>query len=509
MRQVREGHGCESQEQRCKQYAKMQMYDIIETFRDEGVSGGLIDRPGMQELLCFLDKKTRNEPIVVIFDDIKRLARDIEGHFALKTSICTRNATIESPSMRFDDTPEGKFVETVLAGAGELERNQNKKQVRNRMQARLESGYWVFDYPPGYKYEKVAAHGKLLVADEPKAAIIKEALEGYASGRFQSQLDVQLFLQKQNFTHRSEPGVVHHEQVRRILTQVLYTGYIEYTPWEVTRRKGHHRGLVSLETYERIQERIAESEYRKYQKDISDDFPLRGFVECATCRKPLTAGWTKGRSSKHPYYRCQTKGCAMRSKSIRKADIEKRFTELLATLKPRPNVMRVVQHEFTVLWEQRIINIDQIHKDREQKIAEVELEIKQCIEKIKLSSSTTVLHALEREIEELESKKLRYGESIQEDEMRDYDFDDALNRVFGFLSDPLKRWKEGDLRQKQLVLRMVFDKSLVYDREEGYCTTEKELKITHPMQICCIQELDEMEVKRLVEMPGIEPGSNM
>src|SRR5262249_41038735 len=157
-----------------------QGYDVAAVFRDEGVSGGVVEREGMQQLLDFLDVQGRKESYVVIIDDIKRLARDVVGHFQLRKAILSRKATLESPSHRFGDSPEEIFAECILAATAELERNQNRKQVYNRMKARLEAGYWPFYQPPGYVYAKVPGHGKLLVPKEPEASVIREALEGFA-----------------------------------------------------------------------------------------------------------------------------------------------------------------------------------------------------------------------------------------------------------------------------------------------------------------------------------------
>ena len=74
---------------------------------------------------------------MVVTDDIKRLARDLIGHFTLRKSIQSRGARLESPSHKFGNEPEEIFVESIMAATAELERNQNKRQVRNRMQARL------------------------------------------------------------------------------------------------------------------------------------------------------------------------------------------------------------------------------------------------------------------------------------------------------------------------------------------------------------------------------------
>jgi predicted aminopeptidase len=55
----------------------------------------------------------------------------------------------------------------------------------------------VFCPPIGYRYQRVSGHGKLLVRDEPLAAIVKEALEAYASGRLETPAEVQRFLADQ------------------------------------------------------------------------------------------------------------------------------------------------------------------------------------------------------------------------------------------------------------------------------------------------------------------------
>src|SRR5579885_2669881 len=112
-RQVREGHGLEGQEGRCRRYAEDHGYDVVATFRDEGVSGGVVDREGIQTMLDFLDTHRRDEPCVVLIDDIKRLARDIMGHFTLRRAIQSRGARLESPSHKFSNEPEGVFVESI------------------------------------------------------------------------------------------------------------------------------------------------------------------------------------------------------------------------------------------------------------------------------------------------------------------------------------------------------------------------------------------------------------
>ena len=72
---------------RCREYAKHKRYEIAEVFADESVSGGMIDRPGMQAILAFLRKHKRHRTHIVIIDDISRLARGLDAHIRLRSEI--------------------------------------------------------------------------------------------------------------------------------------------------------------------------------------------------------------------------------------------------------------------------------------------------------------------------------------------------------------------------------------------------------------------------------------
>ena len=52
-KQVTRGSGLGSQETRCREYARAKGYEVVEVFRDEGASGGMIERPGMLTMLAF------------------------------------------------------------------------------------------------------------------------------------------------------------------------------------------------------------------------------------------------------------------------------------------------------------------------------------------------------------------------------------------------------------------------------------------------------------------------
>ena len=73
-KQATEGHGLDSQESRCREYAESKSYHVDVAFPDDVSGGGdFMKRPGMVALLSYLDAQP-HENYVVIFDDLKRFA---------------------------------------------------------------------------------------------------------------------------------------------------------------------------------------------------------------------------------------------------------------------------------------------------------------------------------------------------------------------------------------------------------------------------------------------------
>lgn len=58
----------------------------------------------------------------------------------------------------------------------------------------------------------------------------------------------------------------------------VYARYVEAPDWGVSLRKGHHQALISLETFQKIQERLKGHPKAPARKNLNLDFPLRGLL---------------------------------------------------------------------------------------------------------------------------------------------------------------------------------------------------------------------------------------
>ncbi|BCX48605.1 DNA recombinase [Haloferula helveola] len=469
--QTKRGDGLRSQETRCRDFARMKGYAVIQVFTDD-LSGSLIDRPGMQAMLAWLDANRARRPVVVI-DDVSRLARNLDAHLRLRSAIDEAGGRLESPSIEFGEDSDSILVENLLASVSQHQQQKNAEQTRNRMRARILNGYWCFQAPVGYRYEPKPGQGKVLVRDEPEASIIAEALEGFASGRFGTQVEVKRFLESRPAYPKDLPdGSIRHQRVVELLTRPIYAGMVEAPRWKVTRRKGHHEPIISIGTFMRIQERLRIVAYTPRRKDLNEDFPLRGAVLCHSCGTPLTACWSKGNTRRYAYYLCHARKCPDRRKSIPRERIECDFVTILDRLTPTVPMVNLVSERFRKAWDERLVRCEEEREALRSDIRTARKKIGGLVERLMDSTSPSVAKACEARISELEASALAAEEKLREQGGPKVPFTEMFELALAFLSNPRKLWDSGRFDDRRTVLKLAFPKGLRFCRVEGFRTPE-------------------------------------
>ena len=497
-KQATDGQGLNSQESRCREYAQGKSYTVAATFTDDVSGGGdFMKRPGMVRLLKYLDENA-DRPHVVIFDDLKRYARDTVFHLKLRQEMALRNATRECLNFRFEDSPEGEFIETVIAAQSQLERQQNSRQVRQKMRARLLAGFWVFRVPVGYAYAKAKAGGKIIVPNPETAPIIKEVLEGFASGRFATQMEIKHYLDRFPGLLYPASETVHKQRIRQILENPVYAGYIEAPAWGIPLMKGQHEPLIAYETYQRVQDRLHRPEGTFVRRDIRDDFPLRGLITCAACERPMTAAWSTGRNGKYPYYFCQTKGCSHCGKSLRKDKIEGEFEALLDHLRPTAPVIAMLKLMVTEACGDRHRSYTEQVSAHKTELAALDKRRGQLMDRLLATEDAALVSIYEEQVRELHKKKVGLEEKLAGEARPLVDGRTSYRTALSFVANPRKYWDSGDLKRRRLVPKLLFGGRLPYDRNEGYRTGG----IAHPFRTL---RLLEGAKSGMVPPEGLEP----
>ena len=129
MRISTKGHGqtTETQAVALRDYAVHRGFEIIEEYRDEGISGSKDSRPALDKLMK--DARARHFDVVIVarFDrfarSVSHLLRALEEFSHLGIDFVSLSESIDT------STPMGKMIFTVLGAVAELERNLIKERV--------------------------------------------------------------------------------------------------------------------------------------------------------------------------------------------------------------------------------------------------------------------------------------------------------------------------------------------------------------------------------------------
>lgn len=497
-RQVNEGNGLSSQEKRCRDFAKNKGYTVAKVFYEEGISGSLFGRPAMDSLIEYLESNP-NKKFVIIFDDMSRFARDVKVHIQLKTELVARGAKLECLNFNFDDSEESEYAELVLAAGNQYLRKQNRRQVIQKMKARIDAGFWPFCPPPGLKNKRDAVNGKILQPDGLYSEIYKLAIEKYEHRELFTLDEFKNYVLSK-YKEQDIKRTLSISGSKNILTEILYTGYMEYKPWGVAFKKGQHKGFISLETYNKVQLILQGKSKHKLRKDYNLDFPLRRYVLCNSCKRPMTASWNKGRTKRYPNYWCKTPGCEMQNKTINKYKLETEFEQLLQKTIPNKDVLELV----------KMIFIDEWRKSKEDHFAGIERNNKEkwflqeridnFMDRIGKTKDDEMISAYELEVQKLKAAKRQLDIKNDSSLFSEKDLGTALNTVLDVIEKPIVIWRKESIEWKRNILFMYFGENLTYDKVSGFGTAELSplINLTHNFGSSKI---------KLVEMPGIEPGS--
>lgn len=265
-------------------------------------------------------------------------------------------------------------------------------------------------------------------------------------------------------------------------------------------RPGKHEAIISLATFNAVQDKMKANAKVPARKDINTEFPLRNFVTCE-CGTPYTACWARGRSQSYPYYLCQTKGCASYGKSIRREKLEAEFEELLSQLCPKPELVELAATLFRDLWDARVAQQDHDRARLRHEVTRIERQIEQLVDRIINADSAALTSAYENRVRSLETEKAEIAEKMSNCGRALPDFDDSFRTALEFLKNPKTLWYSKALEDKRALLKLTFADKITYKRNEGFRTAET----AAPFRVCAEFTGSDFDKSEMVRMVGLEP----
>lgn len=439
----------------CEDYCARHGYAVVATFREEGESAKTADRTELQRMLSYCRTQKGRVGYVVVYS-LSRFAREKYDHFALRAHLMSLGITLRSATEPIDDTSTGKLMEGILAAVAQHDNDVRSERVRAGMKAALEMGRWTFLAPLGY-LNAPKSLGTSLIADPDRAPLVQRVFDEFSSGRHTKD-DVRQRINAAGLrTRRGRP--IPSQTFDDLLINRVYVGWLDVPDFGINRR-GDFDPLVQESTFYRVQGILAGRLPTVAPAARSNaDFPLRGFVRCLRCEKPITGSWSKGRNGYHAYYHCQGR---CRAVNISKAALETQFVDALTELQPSAGFMRLVKEHVLVAWRTLQADARATAATAERRVRQIQERLDRLDDAFLFAQSidqNTYARQRDRMREELTLARMnQHGAAIDE-----LDVEGILAFAEAVLPSAARIWSQASLMHRQRLQRVFFSQGLAFD----------------------------------------------
>ncbi len=458
-------------------------------------------RPLFAQMLKEIEKSTEGSKIVVWNAD--RLSRNSVDTGALIYLLDIEKLTeIVTPSQTFKNTPNDKFLLSLLCSQAKLDNDNKSISVKRGLKTKAEKGHLPSGAKPGYINDKFAEKGNKTIMDDPERfPLIKKAWELMISGLYNPPQVLEKLNNEWGFRtpkHRKIGGnPMSRSAIYKVFSDPFYYGMFEYPEGSGVWYRGKHNPMITKEQFERVQILIGGV---NKPKPKTHEFPFTGMMKCGGCGAAVTAEekWqTKCSSCRHKFSslnrtecpKCKTKISEMTNPKIghyiyyhctKRKDancsqqwvdattLEKQINELISTIE--------IPESFKLWAIKKLNKLNDLEvQSQTSVISSLQNAYKDCLQKLnnlnKLkicpqNSDGTLLTdeefvsqklPLMQEKRELEDKMKKEGEQVEK-------WLELSEKTFNFARYAHTWFKDGDLKTKKAILQGIGSNLILKDK---------------------------------------------
>ncbi len=477
------------QEDQCKAFCAQNGWDVDRVFLERGESAKTADRTELQAALAYLREQNKRTVKVHLFvvTNLDRFARDAFDHAIVRRHLAALGVTLRAVSQPIDETPAGKFMEGIFAALSQFDNEVRGGRTKAGMQEALRRGQWVWKPPLGYLHE-----GKTMRLDPERASLIRLGFERFATGLHTRTQVLNDLTARGLRTLRG--GELCPQKWGEMLPSRLYISRILQPAWGID-APGNWPPLIDDETFWKCQNLLRNGGLIVAKERNNPDFPLRGFLTCAHCGKPLTGSWSQGKKQRYAYYHCPPKANCRRTNIPRKT-LEDAFLNFLDHLRPRPEFLALFRRVVLDVWKARKEDLTTLRAAAEKTLIDLKRRKDHLVEAFvfqKAIDQATYQQHLDKISEGMALAELDRN-AKRKDEL---DLEAVLDFAERVAMNATRLWLEADLHQRQRLQTLLFPEGLQV-REGGFrtpvtCSFYEDLQHFVPLE------------ERLVAHTGFEP----
>lgn len=465
-KQVEEGNSLELQEKICRDFAVRNDCDIFaEPFVEEGESAKTANRTKLIEMMGFCQKNKGKIQVLIIYK-INRFARNTEDYLTLKVFFKNLGVKIMSVTEGLQDTPSGRFNETILAAQAQFDNEVRGEVCKGGSIGLVQKG--MRNGKPPIGLEKVGAKkDRAIVRFEPQASLINKAFE-LLDTQVYSEMDVYRMVTAEGLTHHNG-NKVEFVYFDKMIRNPIYKGVL--TDYNQNVESDLIEKVTRPELFDRVQNFLNGKKRKvpKYQKNRIE-FALRGSMKCTHNKKATGSPCTGRNGTRYFLYRFDCPDCDGK-RNFNNDYIHGKYADYLDQFKYDEDLINALKIAISANWENRNAFISKKAKDLEKKLL-IELEGKEqmIIDKILKGVFNDELgkEQLHKVREEKTSTKSELDGLVVPKKTENEVIEFGLN----FMKNLSKQWKsQNNLEIKQRFQNFFFPEGITFNQNQEFETT--------------------------------------
>ncbi len=490
--QVR-GVSLDEQERASREWCDRNGVEVLRVFREEGESGRSARRTQLQQAFLYLRQHQGKVGQFVVYD-LSRFSRNLFDQLTLQQRLAQLGVRLLSVTLPLSlEDPHGRAIAGYLGVTNQYVVELQGEKIRGCMQETLRRGNWPWLAPLGYVNARDERGAKIVAPDPRRAPLVRRVFELMAGGESFSGVLAQTTTLGLRSRHGRE---IRPQELRKLLQNPFYAGRVRSLEWGIDVR-GQHEPLVDEVTWLRVQRRMARKPELAPALKEHPDFPLRGFVRCEVCGKPLTAALSRGKGGRrYGYYFCWWRGC--RALRVAGARLEEEFGEVLQRTQLPAPVVQLAEETLIELCGAQEQEIARRRELAQRRIEELQARRERLLEAY-LYERLMDRSTYERQLRRLEVQLGEAQFEHQEPGVAAADLRQLLTTVRPLLTDSYALWQRQELEAKRQLQTLVFPAGAIYG-DSGLRTPETALAFSLLRQPA-------MGKEGLVEQKGFEPST--